>query len=132
MRKLLLIVLAAAALLGPAAVWAANTNSVLSMAGLGNVVLSVDADSAVVDELDASGKASKRAAVIACAVSGQAVVLLVRLQQSNRGLFLDIVADDTVTDLDTRVGSLNLSGRNHPSPTEDAVDTAILTAAAAD
>lgn len=110
---------------------AANTNSQLKMAGL-PVTLSVDGDSAAVDELDAGTSASKRAAVVGFNIHGRAVVVLVRIQKASNGLFVDLVADNTIGEVSTRTSAMNLSGRSHPSATHDAIDDAIITAAAGD
>lgn len=126
----LLILVALASIVGAA--WAANTSSTLLVGGVGRVTLSVDGDSAVVDELDPGSSKNKRAAVVNFKVHDRDVVLLVRMQHANNGLFLDIVADNTIGEVTTRTTAMNLSSRSHPSPTKDAVDTAILTAAAAD
>lgn len=131
MRKnLLFALLLVCAVFGPR-VWAANTNSALSMAGL-PVVLSVDGDSAAVDELDPGTSATKRAAVVGFDVHGRAVVVLVRIQRASNGLFIDLVGDNTIGEVTTRTTAMNLSGRSHPAAAKDAIDTAILTAAAAD
>lgn len=130
MRAHMTLVLAALLLVTGLA-WATNTNSTGTVAGLPAITLSLDGTSAAVDEVNFDS-GHKGAAVIACVVSGQAVNLLVRIEKASNGLFVDLVVSDTVTNLDTAVGSMNFSSRSHPSPTEDAVDTAILLAAAAD
>lgn len=107
----------------------AETNSVLPLGGR-PVVLSLDADVAVAEELDAGSSGSKRAAVLSCTVNAQAVFMLVRIQEGPNGLFLDIVADSSLANVVTRVGNMELDGRSHPSPIEDAIDTAVLAAAA--
>lgn len=112
---------------------AANTNSPIALAGLPPITLSVDADSAAVDELDDGDTSpSKAVACIACSVSGQAVVLLVRIERASNGLFLDVLADSTTTTLQTRLNSMSLTSRSHPSPAKDSIDQAVLTAAAGD
>lgn len=130
-RLVLLLAVVLVVAVMSAASRAANTNSTGVVLGLPPVILSLDGTSAAVDDTHFSS-GHKGAAVIACVVSGQAVNLLVRVQKASNGLFIDIVASDTVTNLDTAVGSMDFSGRSHPSPTEDAVDTAILAAAAGD
>lgn len=111
---------------------AANTSSALRMAGVGEVRFSLEGTTPTVDEIDPGTNAYKRAAVVACVVSGQAVKLLLRVQKASNGLFIDACVSDTDANLSTLVNAMNLSGRSHPSPTKDAIDTAILAAAAGD
>jgi hypothetical protein len=118
------------ALLGRAE--AANTSSALALAGVGEVRFSLEGTTPTVDELDPGTNAFKRDAVVACVVSGQAVKMLVRLQKASNGVFVDVCVSDTDANLSTLVTAMNLSSRSHPSPTKDAIDTAILAAAAAD
>lgn len=122
--------LALAALLPTAE--AANTSSSLPMAGIGEVRFSLEGTTPTVDELDPGTNAYKRDAVVACVVSGQAVKMLVRLQKASNGVFVDVCVSDTDANLSTLVTAMNLTARSHPSPTKDAIDTAILAAAAGD
>lgn len=133
MRKLVIVVaiLVAVAALPAAVAWAANTSSSLDMTPK-RVHLSVDAVDAVVDELDSGTSASKRAAVVAFKSHERDVVILVRIQDAPNGLFVDIVGDRTIGEVTTRTSAMNLSARSHPSPTVDAIDAAILAAAALD
>ena len=110
----------------------ATTNSNFSMppGRIHGVTVSLDADSAVADEVDPGLAGDKRALVLNFSVNGQACVMLVRLQTATNGLFVDLVVDQSLAALDTRVGAMNLSGRSHPAPQEDAIDTTILVAAA--
>lgn len=111
---------------------AANTSSALQLSGIGEIRLSLEGTTPTVDELDPGTNAYKRAAVVACVVSGQAVKILVRVQKASNGTFLDLCVSDTDANLSSLVTAMNLSARSHPSPTKDAIDTAILAAAAAD
>lgn len=64
-----------------------------------------------------------------CTVNGQEVFLLIRVQEATNGIFLDVLASDTAANLDTLAGSLSLASVTssaHPSPTEDACDTALI------
>lgn len=124
---LLLVVLAV-----PAVVEATTTTSRLRLAGVPPLVVSLDGTSATVDELDPGTNAHRRDAVVACVVSGQTVNLLLRFTSGSNGLFVDVVAGSTTSNLQTAVGSINFSGRSHPAPTADAIDTAIMVAAVAD
>lgn len=127
-RLAALLALLAFVVLGLTAVQAANTNTQGVVRGLPPLVISVDGTSAVCTDSDFTSS-SKATAVIACVVSGQEVNLLVRVQKAANGLYVDVVTGSTLANLTTNAGSMNLSGRSHPSPTVDAVDTANLTAA---
>lgn len=109
----------------------ANTNTVIDVAGLPPITLSSDMDAAAEDTVDASGNPTKRAVILTGEANSQVVAILVRIQKAPNGIFLDLVLDESLATVDTRMGSTNLSGRSHPSPTEDAIDTAILAAAQA-
>lgn len=111
---------------------AATTTSRVRLVGLPPIVVSLDGTTATVDEVDPGTNAHRRDVVVACVVSGQAVNLLVRVTSSANGEFIDIVAGSTTSNLQTNVGSINFSGRSHPAPTADAIDTAIMVAAVAD
>lgn len=77
----------------------------------------------------AHGLRGKTGWVGKCTVNGQEVFLLLRLQDAPNGLFLDVLASDTAANLDTLAGSLDLAtvtSSTHPSPTEDACDTALI------
>lgn len=113
------------------AVIAATATQKLDVQGLRVPVhVTVDGTSAAIDGADSTG-ASKRAAVVSCVVSGQAVVVLVRVQQAPNGLFVDLVPSNTIGNLETAVGSMDLSATvpSHPSPADDAIDAAAIAAA---
>lgn len=107
-------------------------STTFQIAGLPQITLTLDATAPVAKATDVGTLASKRAAVLTCTVNGQAVALLVRVQRAPNGLFLDLVAAESVVALDTATGNMDLSAEvpSHPSPEEDAVDTAVLAAAA--
>lgn len=111
---------------------AQNTNTTVDVVGLSApIILSVDGVVAVCSNADVSGYGSKRVAIIGAEVAGGVPVhLMVRIQRATNGLFIDVVTASTLAQLDTNVGSMDFSGRSHPSPTEDAVDTAALLDAA--
>lgn len=120
----LVLVLASAAL-------AATATQKLDLQGLRVPVhLTVDGTSAAIDGADSAG-ASKRAAVVAFVVSGQAVKALVRVQQAANGLFVDIIPSNSLANLETAVGAIDLSATvtSHPSPTDDAIDAEAIAAA---
>jgi len=77
------------------------------------------------------GLIGKRAVISQFTVGAQEVDVLLRIQETNGGMFIDLVVAATVAALDTAVGSMSLATANHPAPAEDAADTAILVAAAA-
>lgn len=99
----------------------ATDHTTFQIAGLPQITLALDGTAAAVEATDAGSLASKRAAVLSCTVNGQAP----------NGLFLDVVAAESVAALDTAAGNMDLSAEvpSHPSPEEDAVDTAVLAAA---
>ena len=125
MRRTFLAVLALA-LVATFSYGAVATNSTVVLAGVKPITLTVDATSAAVSEVDAGTVGSKRAARIAAVVSGQAVVILLRFQTASNGIFVDAVVSDTTANLATAVTAMNLASAvpGHPSPTEDAIDTA--------
>lgn len=110
----------------------AGTSAVsVSMAGLRDVTVTVTGTTDAIVATDGGTSATKRAGVVSCVVSGQAVVILWRLQRAGNGTFVDLVVSDTAANLDTDTGSMDLSTDvpAHPSPAEDAVDTAVILAA---
>lgn len=123
MKGRMLAVVLALAVIAPV-LWAATDAETISMAGIPSLVLSVDGDSGSVAQVDSGLVASKRAALVTCTVNGQAVYLLVRVQRASNGLFVDLVADESLSALDTRLDALDLSTAvpAHPSPDRDAVD----------
>lgn len=123
-------VLVVLALLVPALAWASSVSTSLRVAGLpGRVFLSATGTSAAVAP-DTAGNATKRAAVVAAVVSGQAVKVLVRVQQAPNGTFVDLVFSDTLGNLTTAVGAMDLSTAvvGHPAPGDDAVDASAIVA----
>lgn len=105
----------------------------IKLEGLDTVlVVTSHADAAAADEVDTRGHRNKRSIIRALTVGGNPVAQLIRLQVSHGKLYIDIVEDEDVANLDTLVGAMDLSGSaaGHPSPTEDVVDTNALAAAA--
>lgn len=129
MRRNLTILLAA--IVAAPVLWAATATTSVALGGMpgGAVQLTIDGTSAAVEGVDTGNSASKRSAVVSCVVSGQAVVLLVRIERAPNGTFIDLVPSDTVGNLDTALGAMDLSATvpSHPSPTDDAVDAAAIT-----
>lgn len=112
-------------------VYAEQTQTPVTVAGLPDFVVTAQAQTAEVLATDTGTVGSKRAHVISMTtVDGYPVVLLVRIQKAPNGIFLDIIGEATIGELTTRVGSMEITGSSHPSTEEDAVDTAVLEAAA--
>lgn len=93
-----------------------------------HVQLSAVADALSVLAPDAGPRATKRAVVLSFTVNGQPFRVLVRMQEVRGVLFLDIIASESEAVLDTDVGAMNLAPAvpGHPSPVEDAIDTAAI------
>jgi hypothetical protein len=126
-RTFILRLLATCAVLFAAAlvVYATDDTEHLRLAGVPAACqLTVSGNSASISAVDSGLVPSKRAATIAATISGQAIVGLVRIQQAPNGLFVDLVLSDTLANLDTDLGSMNLSTAvpAHPSPQRDGVD----------
>lgn len=105
-------------------VYAATASTSVRIAGVpgGAVQLTIEGTSVAVDGVGAGqGKGS---AVVSCVVSGQAVVMLVRVQRAHNGTFVDLVPSNTLGNLETAVGAMDLSATvaDHPSPADDAID----------
>ncbi|HYE92704.1 MAG TPA: hypothetical protein VEA38_16860 [Terriglobales bacterium] len=131
MSKLKALMVVLALLLVAGLALAANTNTSAALGGLPPIVLSVDGTAANTTAADASFSGSKGAQVVHFTVDGKDVMALVRVQKANNGLFIDVIAAGPArANLLTAVAAMNFTGRSHPSPTEDAVDTAVLAAAA--
>lgn len=92
--------------------------------------VTVDGTSVAVDGIDTTG-GSKRSLVVAAVVSGQAVKALLRIQLAPNGLFVDQVFSNTLENLETAAGAMDLSATvsGHPSPTDDAFDAEAIAAA---
>lgn len=106
---------------------AAVDSETVTVLGVPAVVFTVDADSASVAAVDSGAESSKRAAVASCEVNGQVVFLLARYQVDATGtVFVDVLLDETLAAMDTRLGAMDLSSAvpAHPAPTEDASDEA--------
>lgn len=123
--SLLAVLAALVALFTFASARAQTTTTQLTMRGLPYTVINTAATSAsVVGDGGGAGRA-KQAYVVHWVVNGQDVYVLVRLQTAANGLFLDLVAEDSIADLTTRTAALSL-GHSHPSPTKDAIDQAAI------
>lgn len=122
------LMLALTALLLVAGVsWAAQTQTPVAAAGLPGVVITTVAQGATVLATDQDTLTGKVAQIVKLTdVDGREFVLLVRLQRASNGLFLDIVGEATIGQLDTRVAAMAITGNSHPSTAEDATDTAVL------
>ena len=121
--RLFAVALALVVVLAPI-LWAATGSTTVSLAGVPSLVVTIDAATASVAQVDSGLVASKRAVLVSCEVNGQPVYLLVRYQRASNGTFLDLVAAESLAALDTRLDALDLSTAvpAHPSPARDAVD----------
>lgn len=119
------------ALVASAGVFAAQTQTSARMGGLPLLTITTQAQTATVLATDDGSSASKLCHVVSCTtVDGHPFVLLVRLQKASNGLFLDVIGEATIGELTTRVTAMEITGGSHPSPTKDAIDTAVLADAA--
>ncbi|MCO5167874.1 MAG: hypothetical protein M9894_16140 [Planctomycetes bacterium] len=77
------------------------------------------------------GLGGKRGAVYHLAVAGNDVHVLVRIQAVGHGLFVDVVATESLPELEAAAAALDLAGLapGHPAPAADACDEAVLTEA---
>ncbi len=105
---------------------ATTTQQELLLAGCPPIYFTLDSPGAALDEVDPGTLSSKRAVVINF-TGGTA---LVRFQFASGALHVDVIEAADNTALQAAVAAMNLSGRSHPQPTADAVDTAIALAAA--
>lgn len=128
---LVAVVLGLALSFGVAHALAAQTQTAIDVAGLPQVVVTAQAQTASVLATDTGLSGSKRAHVISLTtVDGYPVVLLVRVQHAANGLFIDVIGEATIGELTTRVTAMTITGSSHPSPAKDAIDTAALADAA--
>jgi hypothetical protein len=97
------------------------------MTGGRSVILTVEGASISAPVLD-TAKAGRRSAVLAFTVNGQAVRVLLRHQRSADVDYLDLVVDESIGALSTRVAALNLTGRNEANA-KDYIDASALVAA---
>lgn len=131
MRKTFLLLAVLALVVGLNLAQAQVASSTFRVGGVGLITCTADVTTASVLATDAGTVAglSKRAQVQKWVVNGQDVFVLVRVQRSSGGTFVDLVADSSLANLLTRVDAMNLAGVNHPAPTKDAVDAEAITAA---
>src|SRR5690606_21421910 len=112
--------------------WGEQVQTPFDILGTPYLVVTAQAEEAeVLATDDGSGSSSKRAKVVKLSDgTGKELVLLLRVQRAPGGLFVDVIGDASVAALTSRVIDLEITGVDHPSPTKDAVDTAVLAAAA--
>lgn len=96
------------------------------------VVVTSHADAAAATAQDASQSPTKRALVRTLTVGGNGVAQLIRLELHQGKLYVDVVGDADLANLDTLVGAMDLSeaAAGHPHPAEDRVDSSALAEAA--
>ena len=111
-------------------VYAADASAVLRT-NRGSYFVTVSGTSGAFSGQDVSGKGTKRAAVIAAVVSGQAVKILLRFEEARGGVYVDALVQDTLANLTTAVEAMDLSTARpgHPSPVDDAVDASAISVA---
>lgn len=96
------------------------------------IVVTSHADAAAATAQDALVHPTKRALVRTLTVGGNGVVQLIRLEVHGGKLYVDVVGDEDLANLDTLVGAMDLSSAaaGHPHPAEDVADTSALAEAA--
>jgi hypothetical protein len=129
---LLLVLALAVPVIALAAVATSGPHQLPGIQGL-EVTLDADGATELTTDDASHGLAGKRAFFFQMDTDGDGTDehLLVRIQQAPNGLWIDLVADTSVANVDSRVAAMDLSSAqgNHPSPTEDAADTEAITAA---
>jgi len=131
-RKLLLVGLVAFGIFLAASAFAATiVSSDALVLGVPHVyVTSKTASGGTVATTGAiTGSSSKKAHVVKFTVGGTELDVLVRIEVTKNGTFIDLVGDATITSLSTTVLGMNLTTSGHPSPTKDSVDTTALVSA---
>ena len=80
---------------------------------------------------DSGGRPTKRSIVQKWTIGGNETDVLIRLQHANGALYVDLIADATISSLSTTLNSLDLTNTTigHPKPTKDDVDSTAITAA---
>lgn len=107
-------------------------HSEASMIGLHKlyVTSTVPAGATVAVTADTTGSGgSKKAMIHKFTVGGNEFDVLIRVQTTGHGVYVDLVGDATITSLSTTAASLNITTSGHPTPAKDATDTAALVAA---
>lgn len=106
--------------------YAAQVQTTLDVAGLPQVVVTAQAQTATVLATN-DDSPSKSVHVISCTtVDGYPFVLLLRVQNATNGLFIDVIGEASIGELTTRVTAMTITGSSHPSTAKDAIDTAVL------
>lgn len=127
----MLAAIAVGLLVGFGAARAAQTQTPLTMAGVPDLTITCVAQAVEVLATDPGTSSHKRAQVVQITdVDGREFFLLVRVERAVNGLFLDIVGEATVGELTTRTTGMTITGGIHPTVGEDAIDVAVLAAAA--
>ncbi len=103
---------------------AENTTTSFNMQGLQGLKVSVVGATAADVVATPTGRGTKVAQVLRLAAGGQKIFVLLRVEQSSGGLFIDGIAAATTTALATAIADFNITGVSHPHPVNDAVDDA--------
>jgi hypothetical protein len=110
-------------------VHAAQSQETVSMGRLPTIVVTADVHTAVVLATDAGTNASQRDMVLKWVIDGRDVHVLMRMNMTPSGFYIDLVADNAIGELSTRVTAMALTGQSHPAPARNTIDTATLVAA---
>ena len=132
MRSMKFFLLAVVLVIGAGIAFAATIQtSTVQVTGLPNVYVTSQgpSGSTVVVSSAPKGGANKKAMIHKVTIGGTDRLYLVRIENTSRGIFVDLVSDATITSLSTTAASLNLTTPSHPSPTKDSADTEALVAA---
>lgn len=136
-RIVLALLLVAAALYSSVAGARDTYTDQVPAAGIPSLQLTFNGEAASVLSVDSSnathGVTGKRCGAWKTTVNGQAVVVMLRVQQASNGLFVDAIVEESAAELDTEMGSLDLSSSvpAHPGAVEDAADSAVIAGAVA-
>ncbi len=130
-NKLLAIIFLLGAILVAKAYAATLVTSDGTMLGLKHVYVTSKcaAGSTVAVTGALTGGSAKKAMVHKFTVAGAELDVLVRIQHTAHGVYIDLVGDATITSLSTTVLGMSLTTPNHPTPAKDTHDTAALVAA---
>lgn len=132
MRSIRLLILAIIVALGATAYAATVVSSTMKVSGAPRIyVTSSCPDGSTVEvTADTTGSGgSKKATIHKFTIAGAETDILVRVQSTGHGLYVDLVANATISSLSASVTSMSLTTSGHPTPAKDATDTAALVAA---
>lgn len=108
---------------------AGQANTTVSLGRIPNLVVTADVHTSSVLATDVGSSASKRDVAMKWVINGMDIHVLMRVEQTPSGLFIDLIADNAIGELSTRVTALSITTNSHPTAGRDAIDTATLVAA---